>query len=178
MDQDMKLFWKFKEENDLEAWSILDERYRAMLYGYAFRRVGHRDLAEEMVQDVFLHLIDPKLPCPKEGAFKAYVFRALSNRIADHYRALKRRPPPEPVYDDEVLVKGPGPEAEAESAETRDHVGDCVERLPPREREVVKLYYFGDQTLSQIAHAQGFSVATAHRVLRRAHDLLLGWLGP
>lgn len=73
------------------------------------------------------------------------------------------------------------PDSAYEKAETRDRVRAAIASLPPRERKVVGLYYYGEATMKQIGAEIGVNesrVSQLHaRAIRRLRDSL-GDMGP
>jgi RNA polymerase sigma factor for flagellar operon FliA len=73
------------------------------------------------------------------------------------------------------------PDAAYEKKETRDRVRVAIESLPPRERKVITLYYYGEATMKQIGAAIGVNesrVSQLHaRAVRRLRDAL-GTMAP
>ena len=74
------------------------------------------------------------------------------------------------------------PDRECELREVRDRVRAAVAALPPRERKVVGMYYFGDATMKEIGSTIGVNesrVSQLHaRAIRRLRELLGPDMGP
>ena len=68
--------------NELVA--VLVENRRAFL-SFLERRVGHRDVAEDVLQEAFARSLD-KLPFESEESAVAWFYRVLRNAVVDHYR--------------------------------------------------------------------------------------------
>src|SRR5436309_5208894 len=68
------------------------------------------------------------------------------------------------------------PDGAYEKAEMRDHVRAAIQSLPPRERKVIGLYYYGEATMKQIGAEIGVNesrVSQLHaRAIRRLKDSL------
>lgn len=56
-------------------------------------------------------------------------------------------------------------------------VADLLERLPDREREIVRLRFYEDLSQSEIADAVGVSQMHVSRLLRRSFEEMREWLG-
>jgi RNA polymerase sigma factor (sigma-70 family) len=67
---------------------------------------------------------------------------------------------------------GASPEDLLANAERRALLREVVGQLPDRERKVVESYYFGGQTLKEIAAGAGATESWASRVLARAVDTI------
>src|SRR5438094_8083454 len=70
------------DRNGLVA--VLVEDRRAVL-SFLERRVGHRDVAEDVLQEAFARSLD-KLPFESEESAVAWFYRVLRNAVVDHYR--------------------------------------------------------------------------------------------
>jgi RNA polymerase sigma factor for flagellar operon FliA len=79
-----------------------------------------------------------------------------------------------------VLVPSepPAPDLLFEQAEVRDRVRAAMAKLPPRERHIVRLYYFAEATMKQIGEAIGVNesrVSQLHaRAMQRLRSLMTG----
>jgi RNA polymerase sigma factor for flagellar operon FliA len=79
-----------------------------------------------------------------------------------------------------VLVPSepPAPDFLFEQSEVRDRVRAAMAKLPPRERHIVRLYYFAEATMKQIGEAIGVNesrVSQLHaRAMQRLRTLLAG----
>jgi len=73
------------------------------------------------------------------------------------------------------------PDAAYEKLETRERICEAIASLPPRERKVIGLYYYGEVTMKQIGAEIGVNesrVSQLHaRAIRRLRDAL-GEMGP
>lgn len=74
------------------------------------------------------------------------------------------------------------PDRECELHEVQDRVRAAVAALPPRERKVVGMYYYGDATMKEIGSTIGVNesrVSQLHaRAIRRLRELLGPDMGP
>jgi RNA polymerase sigma factor for flagellar operon FliA len=74
------------------------------------------------------------------------------------------------------------PDAAYERTEVSDRVRAAIDSLPPRERKVIALYYYGDVTMKQIGQEIGVNesrVSQLHaRAIRRLRDALGNTLAP
>jgi len=68
--------------NELAA--VLVENRRAFL-SFLERRVGHRDVAEDVLQEAFARSLD-KVPFESAESAVAWFYRVLRNAVIDHYR--------------------------------------------------------------------------------------------
>ncbi len=146
------------EEARLKA--VYDSDY-AHLVGLARWMVGSPGLAEELVQDTFVRLLErpPKLDDPE--ALSAYVRRAVVNRSRSRIRRL--------------VLERKHARADVESIEEIDPdeaVRSAVAQLPIRQRQCVVLRFYADLTVDAIAETLGISAGSVKTHLHRANDSL------
>src|SRR3954465_5458701 len=67
-----------------EMLAALAGQRRAFL-SFLERRVGHREAAEDVLQEAFARSLD-KLPLDSEESAVAWFYRVLRNAVIDHYR--------------------------------------------------------------------------------------------
>src|SRR5918997_3904036 len=83
---------------DSDALAALYDRYAQAVYRAAFRRLGDRQLTEEVLQDTYLALWNrAELFDETAGSLLAWLSTIARNRAVDRLRALGRRPLPVPL---------------------------------------------------------------------------------
>jgi len=134
-------------------------QYSGLLLRIAFARLGSAADAEDVVQDVFLRLID-KNPCFRsEEHEKAWLIRATLNRSRDLLRSAARRNLPL--------------NEEAASAEDEDsRLLSAVRSLPGKYLAVVHLHYYEGYSIKEIARILALPAATVGTRLSRARARL------
>src|SRR5438105_10654775 len=106
--------------NELAA--VLVENRRTFL-SFLERRIGHRDVAEDVLQEAFARSLD-KLPFESAESAIAWFYRVLRNAVVDHYR---RGGASDRALS--VLARQLDEQAEPDLDE-RNAVCRCVTRLP------------------------------------------------
>lgn len=104
------------------------------LRGLLRRACGNAALADDLLQEAFYRFLRADLPPLERRQLKAYLYRAASSLLADHWRRLKR----ETRWGLERLL------GEAETANGTDPEGEPMElfrRLKPREQALLWLAY-------------------------------------
>ena len=83
-------------EGDEKAFRILFDRYWDNIYGVAFAFTKSSQIAEEMVQDIFLKIWTKKHLLNSIQKFDAYLFRVAKNHI---YNELRKKIKEEPFTE-------------------------------------------------------------------------------
>lgn len=145
------------------------ERQGSTVYRLALCRLQSREDAEDVYQDVFLHLLSQGGRDWDEEHLKAWLIRATLNRCADLRRFRLRRP---------VLALEELPElAAADRTAEASELWEAVARLPEKLRTAVHLYYAEGCRAEEIAWLTGVPAATVRTRLRRARIKLKDLLG-
>src|SRR5689334_20310832 len=74
------------------AWDKLVDAYWMRLYGYALRATHNAELAQDLVQETFLRVVQRLRDYDDQGKFEAWLFRILVNLVRDHSRSHTRHP--------------------------------------------------------------------------------------
>jgi RNA polymerase sigma-70 factor (ECF subfamily) len=68
-----------------ELYDLLFDR----IYRFIFFRVGHKETAEDLAEDVFVKAFQGIGKLQKETAFESWLYQIARNRITDYYRSKK-----------------------------------------------------------------------------------------
>lgn len=165
---------------DVSAFELLYARHRGPLYRFLLRQTRHQALADEFFQDVWQRVIAARDGWKPEAAFSTWLFRIAHNRLNDHWRALKHRPPT-PADADERAARVPDPatpEHELSEFQQRRHLQRAIDELPDEQREVVLLRLEQELSLQEIGAITGVGRETVKSRLRYALDKLRLGLNP
>lgn len=73
------------KNDDERSYTELYERFKRPLLVYALKKVNGEEAAEDIVHDVFVKLWTNRDKIELKGRFVGYIFKALRNRIIDHF---------------------------------------------------------------------------------------------
>lgn len=78
------------KKGDRKAAAKLYDELLPKAYGFFFTRTGHREVAEDLSQDIFLKLVE-KVESFDEarGRFTSWFWQMARNMLVDHYRSKK-----------------------------------------------------------------------------------------
>ena len=157
---------------DRSAYGELVERFQPTVYAVALARLRNAAEAEELAQDVFLHVLK-KLPQLRDVACFAGWLRQITVRMA--INRLTRRGPFQGV-EAQVLEQaeavGATPEDEMRRAEQRRELYDGLERLKPIDRATLVAFYLRGRSLKQMSREFETPIGTIKRRLHVARNRL------
>jgi len=156
---------------DEAALGELHAHYWAPLVRYATRALGARDIAEEVVQEVFIALWQRREALIIHGTFRAYLFGAVHRRAHHTARTehrLHHREVTAGVRLHAIHSDLSGADAALRMAELEGIVRDTIGALPARCKDVLFLYLEDELTVAEIAETLGIAAATVRVQIHRA----------
>jgi RNA polymerase sigma-70 factor (ECF subfamily) len=168
-------------EGDGGALEALYGRYGRPCYSLARRILGNDQLAQEVVQEVFLTLWrDAGRFDPARGGFSSWLLSMTHHKAVDSVRKeenLRKRRTTADVLEDRE-VDGPKVQDEVWSTLRRERVREALATLPVPQREALVLAYFGGYTQREIAGLTNTPLGTVKtRMLAGMHRLKDGLVG-
>ncbi|MEX0952637.1 MAG: sigma-70 family RNA polymerase sigma factor [Nitriliruptoraceae bacterium] len=167
---------------DEGALGALYDLFAPSLYGFALRRLGDRDLAEQLVQDVMTSVWRQSGRYdPQRAGVRTWVFQIARSRVVDLHRGRARRPPGPLATEPDPAEGAPGGAPLDPSTMVGDPIGEldrllsaglvhaALDRLGSEHREVIELAYLRGLRQSEIATRLGLPVGT---VKSRTHYAL------
>lgn len=130
--------------------------------------IGCASLAEDVVHDVFIKLVDFR----HQDAVRqpvAYVTRMVHNAAIDVCRRQSRESGEELAHcTDADDLQAPSPEAALVARDALQHVCNALEQLPPRNRTAFEMVRVREETLENTARALDVSQTQVHFMVRDA----------
>jgi RNA polymerase sigma-70 factor (ECF subfamily) len=138
---------------DRDAFTAFYDRYAPLAFALILRIVRDRTDASEVLQDVFWQAWEAAGAYePGRGTPEAWVTVRARARAIDRVRARRRRDEMFVAPADETTTPDPAaPASRPEGFEDRVAVQAGLAQLPPVQREVIELAYYGGLTQSEIA---------------------------
>jgi RNA polymerase sigma-70 factor, ECF subfamily len=129
MSIDFDLYWqKIQTDDEFALEKVYKAAFSSLVY-YACEITGQHQLAEEVVQDVFLKIWQSRSELSVKGSFKAYLFQSVHNHALNIVRQQKTR---------KESVNMPGSEKTWKFiSDTYDLNDDLVDKMFSDETEVI-----------------------------------------
>jgi RNA polymerase sigma-70 factor (ECF subfamily) len=166
------------KEGDVTAYNRLVLAHQQVVYNVAYRIMGEPQAAEDVTQDAFIAAYK-SLYSFREGSFKAWLLRIVTNRCYDELRKFKRRP--QSSLDDLTeenesfsFLRDPqiGPEEQQQRLELVRAIERCLQGLPEDQRVTAVLCDVEGYDYEEIAHITRVSLGTVKSRLSRARSKL------
>jgi RNA polymerase sigma-70 factor (ECF subfamily) len=142
------------------------------IYGYVRHRLLPRsELADDVVQDVFLAALDGLAAFQGTSSLRAWLIGIARHKVDDLYRQLLRTPRPledETSAGDEPASVEPPIDERLDSARLRERAQAILKRLPERYGLLLLWRYWEQKTAREMAEATGTTEKSVERTLARA----------
>jgi RNA polymerase sigma-70 factor (ECF subfamily) len=170
------------QDGDGTAFAELVERYRTRIFGSFLRRLGDRQEAEDLTQEVFLRLYRYRDRYQPRARFATWLFHITHNVARNALRSRRRHPsvplealaaPSDGSGVESLLTdRGEAPSRPIERSELAGAVRDAVSALGGRQRAAVELHQFQDRTYAEVAEELDMTPKAAKSLLYRARNHL------
>lgn len=151
-----------KKTSDIEIFESLVSQYQDRLFRFAFMRVGVRETAEDIVQDVMIRLFSNMRDGKKIQNYEFFLLRSISNACIDYLRRKK------PVTVKLEEIANTPEDADRNIDEEFLRISRMLDGLPLEQAETVRLKCYDSLTFKQIAALHGISEATVKSRYRYA----------
>lgn len=143
--------------------------FHRLLYRVAYHTTGNQQDAEDLLQDTYLKLWTKRDDLPPEAQTEAYLVTLMRNLYRDQ-RRLKSNIVHETYEPDKSYEPY---EAEEEVLDNRAELHELIEKLPDKQREVMKAHIVDDKTYEEIERDTGLSNGNIRVIISRAKQTII-----
>ncbi len=173
------------QNGDTEAFNPLVYKYQQKIYNLIYRKVGDRETAEDLCQEVFLKAWQALPNFKEQSVFYTWLYQIAFNCSIDYIRKRNR----EIIFACEELPQNaddglpmlqtqPSPCQILEKEELGHIIRKAMHKLPLGQRSVLYLRYWEDLPIKEIALRLGKSEGTVKTYLYHARQKLRSLLLP
>ena len=148
------------------------DRYADMVYRLALTQMKNEVDADDLFQEVFVRLVSHIQDLESWEHVKAWLIRVTINCAKKHFNQYWNKnvdyiEDPERISDESGGYEMP-----------EEHpVRAAVQKLPPKYRLVIHLYYFEERTVAEIAQLTEQKESTVKSQMHRAREMLKDFIG-
>ena len=166
------------KEGDEHFFNLLFSKYRNQLFGYLYKVTKSKELAEEIVLDVFLKLWHGREAITEIQNFEGFLYKVAHNKAIDFFRAAKRsaalqhtlweamaEAPADDSADNRLLLKN-----------TDALIKEAINQLSPQRKKVFELRHYEDLSYAEIATTLNLSSNTVRNHLAASLQFIRDYL--
>lgn len=166
------------KEGDEHFFNLIFGKYRNQLFAYLFKVTKSKELAEEIVLDVFLKLWHGREAITEIQNFEAFLYKVAHNKAIDFFRAAKRSQALQQALWQAMT--------EAPAADTADNqlifkntdalIKEAINQLSPQRKKVFELRHYEDLSYAEIAATLNLSSNTVRNHLAASMQFIREYL--
>ena len=163
---------KLVQKGMSEFFGILVERYETKMLQYGRKFLYNYEDIEDTVQQVFIQAYANIQSFNTSRKFSSWLYRIAHNTFINVIKKKKREPLL--FFDPDIIlfhsVKDDRIQKDFYQNEVRQMLDQCLDKLSPKYREPLVLYYFEDKSYKEIADIMRIPVSTVGIRLKRGRD--------
>lgn len=170
---------------DRPAFMVLYERYWDDLYRFAFVRTRDKDVAEELLQNLWIRILEntESIQTDENENAKGYLLRYLHYRVIDYFNSHKKELSTVSIEESENSLDITDNEyfemlEENEISALFAMIDEVVSRLPLTEQKVYDMRIRKNKSVDETAEALGLSNKTVSNKLSKAIGEIREQLSP
>jgi RNA polymerase sigma-70 factor (family 1) len=174
MDNEQFIHFSFKN-NAHEGFTLLFRRYHSVLCNHAVRFVWSKDIAQDIVSEVFYQFWKNKQFENINTSFRSYLFRAVRNGCYNYIsRELKNSVSLDEVENSTFNIQTPDQIIEFDELQYK--IENIITQLPPQCKKVFLMNRFDGKKYAEIASELNISQKTVEMHLTKANKALRAFL--
>ncbi|MBS0028338.1 RNA polymerase sigma factor [Chitinophaga sp. 22321] len=178
--QDDKDIWEAFRSGDESSLQIIFDKYYAPLFNYGHRFSADDHLIEDALQDLFVKLWKNRDSIKDTNSVKNYLYKSFRRVLLRILEVQQRKysfavldewsePGGEMAYDQTMISR-------ERLEEIRGNLLAALEKMTPRQREIIHLRYYEEMEYEEIAALMQLSVSSTYKLLYKAIDTLRQYL--
>jgi RNA polymerase sigma-70 factor (ECF subfamily) len=174
------------QQGDRAVFSVLVRRHQQALFNFAIRQVRVPQVAEDVVQETFVRVVQSAAEFKHEARFTTWVYTITRNLCIDQLRkrALRKHPSLDqsgtpggeegdgPTLGEQTADTRADVEREATGTELRERIARAVDELPDDQREVFLMREVANLPFKEIAEITSVPENTVKSRMRYALERL------
>jgi RNA polymerase sigma-70 factor (ECF subfamily) len=164
------------KQGNQEAFSELYGLYFDKIYNFIYFRVNHKEIAEDLAEDVFLKAYQRINKLNEPNAFEGWLYQIARNTVIDHYRSKHQVIALEEV---ENVIQYEQALIDVIELEAQQRIFiELLKELGPEQQAVIKMKFFehldNEVIAGMLKKSEGAIRVIQHRALAKLKDLLKG----
>lgn len=162
-------------KGNTNAYAILVDRYKSMIYTLAVKMVKSREEAEEISQDTFIKAYKNLSKFKGDSKFSTWLYKIAYRTCLDSLKKNTEKYQTGTI-DEITINKIKTTEGVLDGIERKERaeiINKCMQDLPDDERSILWFFYFEELSLKEIVEVTSLSEANVKVKLHRARKRLL-----
>lgn len=159
-------------EGEHAAFEKLYGQYKLLLLSNMLHVLKSAELAEEVLQDLFLKVWQNRENIDPDKSFRAYLFKISSNLMYDVFRKIAKDRRLQAHFLQAFEEAYTLEDDSLYSAEKKEELYKAIDLLPPQRRKVYVLCKLEEKSYKEVSEALSISTAAVNDHIRKANLFL------
>lgn len=174
--KDDTLIWDDFRFGDEAAFKLIFETYHDPLFNYGHKFSSDDHIIQDALQNLFVKLWKNRRTIRETGSVKNYLYKSF-RRVLLRMLEVKHR-----KYEFSAIIQDNEWSARLETDEAmvsrerldaiRTNLASALEKMSPRQREIIHLRYYEEMEYDEIAVIMQLSVSSTYKLVYKAIDTL------
>ncbi|MDR1402665.1 MAG: RNA polymerase sigma factor [Tannerellaceae bacterium] len=156
---------------DAESFKRLFLPYHPRLYRIAYALTGNSQDAEDILQDTYCKLWNKRAELSHINNTEAFCITLVKNLCFDLLRSSRKNMQKE-AFEKITLIADASPETEVIEQDESKQIQQLIDKLPEKQRQVIRLRGINDCSLEEIEKITGLSAVNVRVLLSRARKIV------
>ena len=140
------------------------------LYRFAFSYLMNAEMAEDVVQDTFMHFWSVLGTLPEDTRVSTYLYASVKNSCLNYYKHLQVEDSNRTKLTEALIYLGT---LEYEDNSTLfEKVQECLQKLPDQQQKVLELKICSNMSYKEIARELDILETSVHTHVKRAYKFI------
>lgn len=170
-DEELVELCKRQLPHDLSAYRELVQRYEGLVYNICMKFLGNPQDAEEIAQDSLLQVFHKIHQFQGRAQFKTWLYKIVHNFCRNRISKIIRKREVQEAYEEHAKEDLPAATfGEADTSEKSARIQEALDKLKPREKEIIIYKFVSGMTLKEISDVTGIGASAAKMRYYRAME--------
>ncbi|MBB6107765.1 RNA polymerase sigma-70 factor (ECF subfamily) [Mucilaginibacter lappiensis] len=167
--ENLNLMLQQLQQGSEQAFTVLYDKFSKPLYRTILRLVKDEDIAQELLQDLFMKIWEKKEKINLEGSFKSFLYKVAENIVYSYFRKVAK----DARLIDKLISDYVDFDTNAEeliiAKETNAMLQRAIECLPTQRQQVYILCKLQGKTHEEVSNLLGISTSTINNQIVKAN---------
>ena len=174
MSLDETTMWLLQlAEGNQKVFEKIYYAYRTQLFGKILRQVKSTEIAQDILQDVFVKVWQNRAQIDASKNFKSYLYTIVQSAVYDYFRKIAS----DQAKSEQFVILSKGVyatdiEDSVSYKEMEQHLNEILEIIPDRCREVYVLCKLEGRSYDEVSKLLNISTATVNNHIVKATSII------
>ena len=161
-------------QGETNAFAVLVDRYKDMIFTLALKMVKNREEAEEVAQDTFIKIFNSLIKFKGDSKFSTWIYKIAYNTCLDRLKKNKKEDLNISIdeFSAHLIKTMDNALSVLEEKERKQTIQNCLNLLSSEENFLLTLFYFENQNLEEIGKIMSITANNVKVKLFRSRQKL------